>query len=265
MFKVVFTDLDGTLLDKDYSYSKSFEAVNKLKEEGIPLIFCTSKTFKENLFYREKLKLNDPFIIENGSAILIPKNYFDYSFPYSRTINSFKAIILGRPYKYIRKSLIEIRDKYGLDFKGFGDLSLKELSRITNLPLSLARLAKEKQFNESIFFLSSKNLDKKLSLLEKELREKGLRIVKGTRFLNVFGINTSKGKAVKELLKIYRFKHKRIKSFGIGDGLNDLPMLRAVRHGFFLSLKKKSFNSIKIIHKLNGDGFSFVINNYVLK
>jgi len=42
---VVFTDLDGTLLErKTYSAAKSRKAINELKKMGIPLIFCSSKT-----------------------------------------------------------------------------------------------------------------------------------------------------------------------------------------------------------------------------
>lgn len=42
---VVFTDLDGTLLDSEtYSCEKSLAMINRLKESGTPLIFCSAKT-----------------------------------------------------------------------------------------------------------------------------------------------------------------------------------------------------------------------------
>ncbi|MCG7852909.1 MAG: HAD hydrolase family protein, partial [Methanosarcinaceae archaeon] len=45
---VVFTDLDGTLIDHDtYSYKAARPALAALKKQGIPLIFCTSKTRAE--------------------------------------------------------------------------------------------------------------------------------------------------------------------------------------------------------------------------
>ena len=44
MKKIVFTDLDGTLLDlKSYSYARSREAVEFLQNREIPLVFCSSK------------------------------------------------------------------------------------------------------------------------------------------------------------------------------------------------------------------------------
>jgi HAD superfamily hydrolase (TIGR01484 family) len=45
---LVFTDLDGTLLDHHtYSFEPALPALNSLKEKNIPLIICTSKTRAE--------------------------------------------------------------------------------------------------------------------------------------------------------------------------------------------------------------------------
>ena len=42
---LVFTDLDGTLLDhEDYSYAAANEALAELRSRRIPLILCSSKT-----------------------------------------------------------------------------------------------------------------------------------------------------------------------------------------------------------------------------
>ena len=266
MFKLLVTDLDGTLLDYDYSYDKSLEAVKKLKRAGIPIIFCTSKTFTENLYYRKKLGIRDPFIVENGSAIFIPKKYFNKKFQYSKEIKDFYVVELGTSYEYIYSVLKQLQPRYG--FITFGELSIKELSRVTGLSTKLARLAKQKQYNESIFFENFE--EKRFRELRKELSKKGLRLVKGSRFLNVFGKTTNKGLAVKTLLSMYRQQYGRITSYGIGDGYNDLPMLRTVTHGFLLLGKAKKFarcnnKKIKRIKKQNGEGFSYVVNNFILK
>jgi len=77
MKKIIFTDLDGTLLDSDtYSYEKAKIALQLLKKRRIPLIFCTSKTRAEIEFWRDEVGNYDPFISENGGGIFIPKDYF---------------------------------------------------------------------------------------------------------------------------------------------------------------------------------------------
>jgi len=68
---LIFSDLDGTLLDEDtYSFQEATEAIEFLKEKEIPLILCSSKTRFEMELYREKMDIMTyPFIPENGGAI----------------------------------------------------------------------------------------------------------------------------------------------------------------------------------------------------
>jgi len=72
--KIIFSDLDGTLLNQDtYSFNEGQKALKLLKKYNIPLIFATSKTRAEIEFWRKKIGNNDPFISENGGGIFIPK------------------------------------------------------------------------------------------------------------------------------------------------------------------------------------------------
>lgn len=75
---IIFTDLDGTLLHPNiYSFAKARPALNLIKEEGIPLVLCSSKTRAEMEVYRERLGNNHPFVSENGGGIFIPKDCFN--------------------------------------------------------------------------------------------------------------------------------------------------------------------------------------------
>jgi len=74
---VVFSDLDGTLLDHDtYSFDDARPALERLGHAGVPLVLCTSKTRAEVEPLREALDNDSPFIVENGGAIMIPDGYF---------------------------------------------------------------------------------------------------------------------------------------------------------------------------------------------
>jgi mannosyl-3-phosphoglycerate phosphatase len=75
---IVFTDLDGTLLDyRNYSFEKALPALELIKQKNIPLVICSSKTRSEIEYYRKKLSNDHPFISENGGGIFIPKDYFE--------------------------------------------------------------------------------------------------------------------------------------------------------------------------------------------
>ena len=79
---IVFTDLDGTLLDDaNYSWEAARPALEELKRRGIPCVLVTSKTRAEVEFWRNRLGNTDPFVVENGAAVFIPKDIFPFKFP----------------------------------------------------------------------------------------------------------------------------------------------------------------------------------------
>ena len=71
---LVFSDLDGTLLDHvDYSFEAAQPALNALKGQGAKLILASSKTADEIEDLRSKMGFSHcPAIVENGGGILPP-------------------------------------------------------------------------------------------------------------------------------------------------------------------------------------------------
>jgi mannosyl-3-phosphoglycerate phosphatase len=55
----------------------------------------------------------------------------------------------------------------------------------------------------------------------------GLLWTRGSRYYHLTGAN-DKGKAVKLLTDLYKQEHGKIVTIGLGDSLNDLPMLQVV-------------------------------------
>lgn len=99
---IVFTDLDGTLLDREtYSFEQALPALEVIQQKGIPLILSSSKTRAEIEIYRRELGYDHPFISENGGAIFIPKNYFSFQFPYDRELDGYDVLELGTFYPLI--------------------------------------------------------------------------------------------------------------------------------------------------------------------
>ena len=63
---IIFTDLDGTLLDwYTYSFEHSQTALRLIKGKGVPLILSSSKNRAEIEVYRRRLENNHPFVSEN--------------------------------------------------------------------------------------------------------------------------------------------------------------------------------------------------------
>lgn len=219
---VIFSDLDGTLLDDNYSFFAALPALRIIKEHQIPLIFCSSKTKGEIEHYRRLLNNPHPFVSENGGGIFIPKGYFnDASINVSRETSiwdDYVLIRLGVDYKRLRNALEELRMK-GFSVKGFGDMSVEDISQTMGLDRKQASLSKDRDFDEPFFFYG--DLHDKEALFT-EINRMGLKTTEG-KIYHLLGDN-DKGKAVSILTGLYRKEYNDVLTIAIGDGLNDAPM-----------------------------------------
>ncbi|CAG1773011.1 partial Glucosyl-3-phosphoglycerate/mannosyl-3-phosphoglycerate phosphatase, partial [uncultured bacterium] len=220
MKPVIFTDLDGTLLDRDYSFEAALPVIRRLREEDIPLVPVTSKTRGEVESLRERMGLKEPFITENGGGVYIPEGAFPFPVR-GEEAGGARLVRLGASYEVLKAVIIKIREKTGFRIVGFADLTPEEIKERTGLPVEEARLAKAREFDEP-FFLDSGSLDEVRSLAAAE----GLSVTTG-KIPHLTGSN-DKGRAVEILKTLYGALHGRIVTIGLGDRSNDIPMLRAV-------------------------------------
>jgi len=220
---IVITDLDGTLLDeRTYSFEEAAPSLDLLKKKEIPLVFCSSKTQAEIEMWRDRLKNRHPFIVENGGGIFVPEDYFP--FPVNgETRDGYYIISLGILYDKVRNQFIRLRHDLGTQVRGFGDMPVDEVAELTGLPLGESMLAKRRNYGEPFIFAGSPD-----ERFLKAIEASGLHWTQG-RFYHIMG-DHDKGKAVRILRDIFdRFWGPAV-TFGLGDSLNDLPLLLAVDH-----------------------------------
>lgn len=224
---LIFTDLDGTLLNhEDYSYADALPSLAKIRQAAIPLILTTSKTHHEIEMLQIEIGIDDPFIVENGAAICFPPAYANFLFKDVNGEPPFQiaqTLQLGISYGRIRAFIEEIRDQF--DIRGFGDMSIVEISDMTGLTFKRAEYAKQRQYTEP-FILAN---DQDIYILQEVAIKRGIKITKGGRFYHMIGMNQDKGEAVKIVRNIFdrRLGEKHL-TIGLGDSINDLPMLNNV-------------------------------------
>jgi len=222
---VIFTDLDGTLLDyESYSFKPALPALTRIKTKNIPLVICSSKTRSEIEFYRKQLENSDPFVSENGGGIFIPQDYFCHDFGHDKLMNGYKIIELGKSHKILIDALDSIKKETGLGLKSFSDMTIEELSEMAGLGRELAELAMMREYDEP-FLLEQDSRDSER--IKFEINRRGFRHTEGGIFHHISGEN-DKGKAVDILIELFKDTSPNLKTIGIGDSLNDLPMLQVV-------------------------------------
>ncbi len=252
---IIFTDLDGTLVDENYSYKKALPVLNILKNKKIPIIFCSAKTRAEQEVIRNKTGIIHPFIVENGSAIYIPKGYFRER--KGEVEGDYEVITLGVRFKKIRKEIEKLKNRYKI--KSYCDMTTQEVAKVTGLDLKSAGYAKIREFGETIVEADKGALE--------ELKKK-FNVVIGGRFTQVFGKGAGKGKAVKILSNVYKESGKII-TIGIGNAQNDEPMLKIVDIPAIVKNPDGNRADLKIdgIYKAKGigpAGFGEVVKKFVL-
>ncbi len=220
---LVVTDLDGSLLDHyTYSFNPARTALDRLRELKIPLIPNTSKTSAELGPLRRDLKVEDPYIVENGSAIFLPRASFPQP-PGGKICSQESYLVeLGLDYREILRRLTPLRQKF--NYRGYSDFGDNELEQLTGLDHEQLALSRQRQFSEPLMWLDS---DDARDAFLVEIRRLGLHTLQGGRFLHVLG-RTDKGVALNRLRSIYeQVFGQRFTVMALGDSGNDIAMLEA--------------------------------------
>jgi mannosyl-3-phosphoglycerate phosphatase len=151
---VVFSDLDGTLLDRDcYSFDQALPALKLLEDNAIPLLFCTSKTRSEVELFRHLLGNHAPFVVENGGAVYVPDGYYDGPFDHDRPSAGYVVCELSAPYETQVEALARVRRRTRVRLRGFSDMTTAEVAERCNLSLDRAALAREREYDEPFLIL----------------------------------------------------------------------------------------------------------------
>jgi len=209
---IIFTDLDGTLLDHtSYSFDAAIPMLQFVENNNIPLIIVTSKTKDEVVRIQKDLNLKAPFIVENGGGIFMPLE------------EGHEMIAMGYEYDYVRSCFLKYASS--IPMHGFYDMGDKEVAKHTNLSVENIANAKKRTFTEP-FILKDEN---RLSELKRMVNEDGLDIVTGGRFHHLITMGQDKSNAIKHLIKYYRKNWSEdLKTIALGDSANDLSMLQSV-------------------------------------
>lgn len=216
---VIFTDLDGCLLNKsDYDWSAAKPVLQQLRRHSIPLVLNSSKTAAEMTELAREFQLHGmPFISENGGVI--QWNELASSREESRQV-------LGASRDEILKFLQQQKTRF--QFRSFFDLQIDGVMRTTGLSHNQAALASDRQSTEPLLW---DDTDIALDDFQSTIKDAGLTLTRGGRFWHVTGQNT-KGAAMLEVARRFREKYSpnNVVTVGIGDSPIDQSMLDVADH-----------------------------------
>ena len=222
---VIYTDLDGTLLDHHtYAFDEALDTIKVLKHRGIPIIPCTSKTRAETLSLMKTMGIDGPMIVENGAAIWVPLDWGLERPEGSDSDAHAWCHSFGLSRGMIRRQLAILNIEWGNRYQSLCELSDKQVAAVTGLDLESAARAKQRQYSETLVWLGTP-ADRNAFAAQVEALD--MRCVEGGRFVHLLA-SGGKAEAVSWLhhkIRRERPDLKRARSLSAGDAENDVEML----------------------------------------
>nr|WP_083332605.1 HAD hydrolase family protein [Hyphomonas sp. Mor2] len=211
---LVFSDLDGTLLDHEtYSYAPAHPALEALQTGNAVLVLSSSKTAAEIDQLRTEIGFaHCPAIVENGGGILEP--------------NQRPAELSEPPHTAILAALADAPSDLRQSFSGFSDWRAEEVSDRTGLTLPAAKLAKQRQYSEPGLWTGS---EQDLAAFKAFLAGFGIFAQRGGRFLTL-----SHGKTKADQMFAIASRFQPAPMIALGDAPNDLEMIEAAHRGVII-------------------------------
>ena len=247
-YKLIFSDLDQTLIINNHIPSFNLDAINKAKEKGVKFIISTGRNYDYMCHLLKELNIenseNEYCICNSGSTIYENKNkkliYFkgldnevvNYIFEYGKKIKDIFMLIDTFDGTYIyNEEVVDKEDLIGLKYtiiNSLDDLKNNKIIRITYSKKELNYLLKlEEQIN------NDKNFPKEIS-----------HYIAANRFLEFNAYGVDKGEALKWLSNYLNIDIKE--TIAIGDNFNDEAMIKVAGLGCCV---KSAHDDIKKISK----------------
>ena len=240
---LVFTDLDGSLLDHDhYGYRDAEPQLGQLQSLNIPVIPDSSKTRAEIERLRSELGNQHPFIAENGAGVFIPVGYFSKQ-PRDTIERDGYWIHSTCPPRETWLAILEsMQVEFGGKFDYFHRAGVDGICRLTNLTRERAEEANQREFSEPVKWLGD---ELELQRFLGKLREAGASVLKGGRFFSVGG-DCDKGRALTWLRAVYchAVEAQHCHDIAIGDSANDRAMLEVAETALLIRSRAHDFPTL---------------------
>jgi len=224
---ILFADMDGTILDKEtYAPGPALAALRACRDAGVPVVLNSSKTRAEMEVYVKRFPIlsGTPFIVENGGGIFFPYDRWN-EISGAEKKGDYWRVTLGADREQILEVLRSSANRLGLAFRPFSEMKPEEIAQRTGLSVEQARLAANREFDEPFWLEQEEPLA--IEALGREVRQSGMKLTRGGRCHHVHGA-ADKGTAARYVQDVYRRAGEGLRSAGVGDAANDLPLFRVV-------------------------------------
>ena len=232
MIKIIFSDMDGSLLTSENKLPAGFdEAMTELKNRGVIFAPASGRQYASLLRSFDKYRDEFLFLAENGTLVMHKgKEIFSSPIGFdaakkvlaaSETFENILRVYCGKKDAYILRE--QDNPEYDVElFKYYTHANFVDsFDDVDDIPLKCAFF--------DITGNSKKNIYDKLAQFHNTLQV----VQTSDYWVDVMSPSINKGVAVKNIQRVMNFKPEECAAFG--DYLNDCEMLQAVEYGFSMA------------------------------
>ena len=232
MIKIIFCDMDGTLLTSENKLPEGFdEVMAELKRRGVIFAPASGRQFFSLIRSFEDYVDEFLFLAENGTLVMY-KGEEIFSSPLgfeaarevlaaSENFENILRVYCGKKDAYLRseQNIPEFHAELEKYYTHNGVID--SFDEIEDIPLKIALFDPTGN--------SKKNIYDKLAQFYDSLQV----VLSSDYWVDVMSPNINKGEAVKNIRRVMNFKPEECAAFG--DYLNDCEMIQAVGYGFAMA------------------------------
>lgn len=230
MIRLVATDMDGTLLREDKTFSDAFFNVyHKMREKGIYFVVASGNQYELLVYKFAPIKDEIVFISENGTKIMhLGKEIYVNTMDPIKVKEILKivaeypdcmVILCGRKHAYILNTWKKHKEFIDCCYKNY--LFVENFDDIDDIFLKLSVSDWTNQVKETVAQIAS-------------MVPVGIRIVaSGNQWFDIFNDSIHKGKAM-EIVQAY-LGVSRKECVAFGDQMNDYELLLSVEESYCMA------------------------------
>ncbi len=268
IIKLLFTDLDGTLLFNDKIHQKNLSIIKEILDKNIKVIIATGRgpSRVEEIYKKLNLsKLNLPTICFNG-GLIYNFNNLDNKIIYSNTFSVFESEAI---FRLAKVNHIKIWG-YAKDCKTVFYNGKTILNRIIMKKYKLNNIKFSNDFSTEIFKFSFTGSKKNLLSFENAIKIKidvnffRHQLWRKNFLWEIVPVHSDKFIAIKKMIKSQNLTLNEI--MAIGDGDNDFNMIKGVGLGVAMGNSVTHLKEVAdyITDSFDNNGFVNAMKIYLL-
>jgi mannosyl-3-phosphoglycerate phosphatase len=225
LHRIIFSDVDGTLLDREGRIPANWEAVLEATSDAL-FVLTSSRTVEELLYVQQRLGLTGPFIAENGAVVVLTEEWIEAGTGNLLSIDGrvLRQMRLGTPALQLQPVIRGAAEASGV--------TIEEQQGGGSAPLASPSPREPAPGRTHSVLLRLKGQGDSEARFRAALAAAHLTVSHSGRWIVVQG-GTSKGTAVLQVRHhIARQTGREWLSIGVGDAENDRPLLEATHLRF---------------------------------